>query len=114
MQVTAPEAVGMSAERLNRIPTRLQKYVDQKKAPGFVTLVARDSEVVHFEACGYRDAERKLPIEKDTIFRIYSMTKPITSIALMMLHEEGKFQLFEPVSRYISAFGNTKVLSGYD
>ncbi len=114
MQIIAPEAVGVSTERLNRINTKLQGYVNQAKVPGFVTLVARDSEVVHFETCGFRDAELQLPMEKDTIFRIYSMTKPITSIALMMLHEEGKFQLFEPVSRYISAFGNTKVLSGYD
>ena len=114
MQVIPPEAVGMSAERLSRIDARLQDYIDQKEAPGFVTLVARDSEVVHFEAFGYRDAERQLPMEKDTVFRIYSMTKPITSVAMMMLYEEGKFQLVEPVSRYISAFGNTKVLRGYD
>ena len=114
MQVIAPEAVGMSAERLNRISNRLGEYIDKDQVAGFVTLVARDSEVVHFEACGYRDAEARRPMEKDTIFRIYSMTKPITSIALMMLHEEGKFQLVDPVSRYISAFGNTKVLSGYD
>lgn len=114
MQVIPPEAVGMSAERLSRIDARLQEYIDLKKAPGFVTLVARDSEVVHLEATGYRDAERQLPMQEDTIFRIYSMTKPITSVALMMLYEQGKFQLVEPVSRYISAFGNTKVLRGYD
>ncbi len=113
MQVIAPELVGMSAERLKNIGTKLQQYVDEERAAGFVTLVARDSEIVHFEACGYRDAEQRLPMELDTIFRIYSMTKPITSIALMMLHEQGKFQLVEPVSRYIPAFGNTKVLAGY-
>ncbi|MCY3778753.1 MAG: serine hydrolase [Chloroflexi bacterium] len=114
MQAISPEVVGISAERLARINVKLQEYVDQAKVPGFITLVARDSEVVHFETCGYRDAENQLPMAKDTIFRIYSMTKPITSIALMMLHEEGKFQLFEPVSRYINAFGTTKVLKGYD
>ena len=114
MQAIAPEAVGMSAERLNRINTRLGNYVERGAAAGFVSLVARDGEVAHCEACGWRDAENKLPMQTDTIFRIYSMTKPITSVALMMLHEEGKFQLFEPVSRYISAFGNTKVLAGYD
>ncbi len=112
MPVIAPELVGMSAERLKNIGLKLQQYVDEKRAAGFVTLVARDSEVVHFQACGYRDAERRLPMELDTIFRIYSMTKPITSIALMMLYEQGKFQLVEPVSRYIPAFGNTKVLVG--
>ncbi len=113
MQVIAPELVGMSADRLKNIGTKLQQYVDAEYAAGFVTLVARDSEIVHFEACGYRDVEQRLPMELNTIFRIYSMTKPITSIALMMLHEQGKFQLVEPVSRYIPAFGNTKVLAGY-
>ncbi len=99
MQVIAPEALGISAERLNNINLKLQEYVDRNQVAGFVTLVARDSEVVHFETCGYRDAEAQLPMEGDTIFRIYSMTKPITSIALMMLYERGKFQLREPVSR---------------
>ncbi len=114
MQTIAPAAVGMSAKRLERIDSRLQEYVDAGKAAGFVSLVARDSQVAHFQACGWRDPENKLPMGPDTIFRIYSMTKPITSIALMMLHEEGKFQLFEPVSRYISAFGGSKVLIGHD
>lgn len=112
MQIAAPESVGISAERLGNISTRLQHYVDQSKVAGFVTLVGRQSGVAHFEACGFRDAEDKLPMQRDTIFRIYSMTKPITSIALMQLHERGKFQLAEPVSRYIPPFGKTKVLSG--
>ena len=112
MQVVAPEAVGISAERLSNINDKLQDYVDRGKVSGFVTLVARESEVTHFETCGYRDAESKLPMELDTIFRIYSMTKPITSIALMQLYERGKFQLPQPVSRYIPAFSKTKVLSG--
>ncbi len=113
MQVIAPEAVGMSADRLSNINAKLQTYVDDQKVSGFVTLAARDSEVVQFEACGFRDVEQHLPMEGDTLFRIYSMTKPITSVALMMLYEQGKFQLVEPVSRYIPAFGNTKVLSGF-
>ncbi|MCY4063334.1 MAG: serine hydrolase [Chloroflexi bacterium] len=112
MQVVAPETVGISAERLNKINDKLQEYVDCGKVAGFVTLVARESEVAHFETCGYRDAENKLPMERDTIFRIYSMTKPITSIALMQLYERGKFHLSQPVSRFIPAFGKTKVLSG--
>ena len=112
MQTVAPEAVGFSADRLDNIKARLQDYVDRGKVSGFVTLVARASEVAHFEAVGYRDAENKLPMERDTIFRIYSMTKPITSIALMQLYERGKFQLPQPVSHYIPAFGKTKVLSG--
>lgn len=113
MQVIAPEALGMSAERLQNISSKLSQFVEQKKVAGFVTLVARDSEVVHFAACGHRDAEAGLPMELDTLFRIYSMTKPITSIALMMLYEAGKFQLSEPVSHYIPEFGRTKVLTGY-
>ncbi len=112
MQVITPETLGLSSERLGRISAKLGEYVAQKKVAGFVTLVARDSEVVHFEACGHRDAEAALPMERDTIFRIYSMTKPITSVALMMLHEGGKFQLFEPVSHYIPEFGRAKVLTG--
>lgn len=112
MQITSPESVGFSATRLDNISARLQKYVDANEAPGFVTLIARKSEVVHFETCGYQDAENRRPMTRDTIFRIYSMTKPITSIALMQLYEQGKFQLAEPVSRYIPAYGDTKVLSG--
>ncbi len=112
MQMVAPEAVGFSSDRLSNINGKLQDYVDRGKVAGFVTLVARGSEVAHFEACGYRDAENRRPMERDTIFRIYSMTKPITSIALMQLYERGKFQLPQPVSRYIPAFGKTKVLSG--
>jgi CubicO group peptidase (beta-lactamase class C family) len=112
MQIVAPEAVGFSAERLANIQKRLRIYIDQGKVAGFVTLVARESEVAHFEACGFRDAENKRPMERDTVFRIYSMTKPITSVALMQLYERGKFHLAEPVSRYIPAFGRTKVLSG--
>ena len=109
MNLIAPEAVGMSAERLNRINSCLQGYVDRQQAAGFVTLVARDGEIAHFEACGWRDAESALPMQRDTIFRIYSMTKPITSVALMMLYEDGAFQLHQPVSRYIPAFGKSKV-----
>ena len=113
MQTTAAESVGMSGERLARIGRRLNDYVAGGKAPGFVTLVARGGQVAHLEACGYRDVERQLPMQADTLFRIYSMTKPITSVALMMLYERGKFQLFDPVSRYIPAFGRTRVLRGY-
>jgi len=92
----------------------MQQYVDDGQAPGFVTMVARGGQIVHVHACGYRDADAKLALQRDSIFRIYSMTKPITSVALMMLYEEGKFQLGDPVSRYISAFAKTRVLSGYN
>ncbi len=112
MNTTSPEAVGMSSERLNRINTRMQEYVDNKQAPGFITLVARKGQIIHHAICGHRDVEQQLPLEDDTIFRIYSMTKPITSIALMQLYEQGKFQLLDPVAKYIPEFGKTKVFNG--
>lgn len=110
MQIVTAEAVGMASARLARINPRLQGYVDRGQAAGFVTLVARDGQVAHLETCGFRDAEAQLPAQIDTIFRIYSMTKPVTSVALMMLYERGAFQLHDPVSRYIPAFGKTRVL----
>ena len=98
MRTTSPEAVGMSSDRLNNINAKMQSYVDNKNAAGFTTLIARKGQVVHYETCGYRDVKNQLPMEKDTIFRIYSMTKPITSVALMMLYEQGKFQLYSKFS----------------
>lgn len=112
MKIASPESVGISSDRLQRINTKMQDYVDNKNVPGFITLIARKGQVIHYETCGQRDVEHGLPMEKDTIFRIYSMTKPITSVALMMLYEQGKFQLFDPVSKYIPEFGKTKVLKG--
>jgi CubicO group peptidase (beta-lactamase class C family) len=112
MQLSSPESVGFSSERLTNITRKMQEYVDNNNAPGFTTLVSRKGKVVHFETCGYRDVEAKLPVEKDTIFRIYSMTKPITSVALMQLYEHGKFQLNDPVKNYIPAFAETKVFTG--
>ena len=110
MNTSSPEAVGMSSERLNRINVKMQEYVDNKNVAGFITLIARKGQITHYEVCGQRDVEQGLPMAKDTIFRIYSMTKPITSIALMQLYEQGKFQLFDPVSKYIPEYGETKVL----
>ena len=104
-----PEEVGMSAERLGRIRVAMQRYVDRKEVPGVVTLVARRGRVVHFEAVGYRDAEAKAPMTTDVIFRIASMTKPIASVALMMLFEEGHFLLSNPVSRWLPEFAEMKV-----
>jgi CubicO group peptidase (beta-lactamase class C family) len=88
-------AVGVSAEGLRRVEQLIGRY------PGVVSLIARHDEVVHFQAVGQRDAERGRPMEPDTIFRIYSMTKPIVSVGLMMLYEEGLFQLDDPVSEYL-------------
>ena len=104
-----PEEVGVSADRLERIRPVMQGYVDAGNLPGFLTVVARRGKIVHFETIGMRDVENKKPVESDTIFRIYSMSKPITSVAVMMLYEEGRFQLGTPVSRFIPEFKNMKV-----
>ena len=93
-----PEEVGMSSERLARIRTGMQRYVDKGLVPGVVTMVARRGKVVYLDSVGYRDAESKAPMTNDTIFRIASMTKPIASVALMMLYEEGHFLLNDPVA----------------
>lgn len=123
VQAAAPDAglpvvkagkVGMSGERLRRIEPAMQKYIDQQLVPGVVTLVARHGKVVHFEAQGYLDADGKVPMRKDAIFRIASMTKPITSVALMMLWEEGKLQLSDPVSKYLPEFKDQKVSTTAD
>ena len=107
--MAVPEEVGVSAERLERIRPVMQGYVDTGNLPGFLTVVARRGKIVHFETIGMRDVENKKSVESDTIFRIYSMSKPITSVAVMMLYEEGRFQLGTPVSKFIPEFKNMKV-----
>jgi CubicO group peptidase (beta-lactamase class C family) len=109
MRLRAPEEVGFSESRLKRIESVMQRYVDQKLIAGIVTLVACRGSVVHFEKFGLQDIETGKPMELDTIFRIYSMTKPITSVALMMLYEEGLVRLADPVSRFIPDFKKVKV-----
>jgi CubicO group peptidase (beta-lactamase class C family) len=109
LPVAKPEEVGMSAERLGRIHTAMQRYVDKGLVPGVVTLVARRGRIVYFDATGYRDAEAKAPMTTDTIFRIASMTKPIASVALMMLYEEGHFLLSDPIAKFLPEFANMKV-----
>ena len=80
-----PEEVGMSSERLARLRPAMQRFIDQKQVPNIVTLVAREGKIVHFEAQGHADCETRRPATKDTIFRLYSNTKPITGVALMIL-----------------------------
>ena len=104
-----PEDVGMSTSRLGRIAPVMQGYVDNGKIPGALTMIAREGRLVHFEKFGTQDVATAKSIEFDTIFRIYSMTKPITSIAVMMLYEEGHFQLGTPVSEFIPAFKDMQV-----
>ncbi|MEO1955968.1 MAG: serine hydrolase domain-containing protein [Gammaproteobacteria bacterium] len=101
---------GMSQERLDRIAPALSKYVTTGRIPGLITAVARKGKVVHFETQGFADVENLIPLKKDSLFRIYSMSKPITGVALMILIEEGKVRLFDPVSLYIPEFATTEVL----
>ena len=108
-----PEEVGMSAARLERIAPAMQRWVDDGKIPGALTMIAREGRLVHFEKFGMQDVASVKPIEFDTIFRIYSMTKPITSVAVMMLYEEGNFQLNTPVSEFIPAFKDMKVYANH-
>jgi len=107
-----PEKAGMSSERLNRIKPVMQRYIDEDKLPGMITMVARHGKVVHFEKYGWMDVDK--PMQLNTIFRIASMTKPVTSVAVMMLYEEGYFQLDDPISDYIPEFKNLKVFSSID
>jgi len=109
LQPAKPEQVGLSSERLGRIMTLLRTDVEKGAYPGAILLVARHGKIAWFETVGVRDPETKQPMTRDTIFRIYSMTKPITSVAAMMLVEDGKLGLGDPVSKYIPAFGNVKV-----
>lgn len=108
-RVVSPESVGMNAQRLARIKPHMQTYVDQGQFAGISTLIARRGSIVHSEQVGWQDRENQVPLAPDTIYRIYSMTKPIICTALMMLHEEGRFQLFDPLAKYIPAFGSVKV-----
>lgn len=106
----APKKAGFAPERLNRITDHLNRnYIEPGKIAGCQTLVARHGHVAYFKSLGLRDRERRTPMADDTIFRIYSMTKPITSVALMMLFEQGQFQLNDPVSRFIPEWREHRV-----
>src|ERR1700752_5252112 len=105
-----PETVGFSSTRLERLHKGMQGYVDRHEAAGIVTLIARDGKVVDVHASGFQDIESRKAMQVDTIFRIASMTKPITSVAAMMLEEEGKIFLTDPVSKYIPAFKSQRVI----
>jgi CubicO group peptidase (beta-lactamase class C family) len=104
-----PEQVGLSTDRLNKITATLRGDVEKGVIPGAILLVGRHGKIALFEAVGARDPATKAPMTKDAIFRIYSMSKLITSVAAMMLFEDGKFSLAEPVSKYIPQLGGLKV-----
>ncbi len=109
-----PESVGMSSERLARIAPAMQRYIDAELVPGTITAIARRGRLVHLEVQGAMDAAEKQPMARDTVFRIASMTKPITSVALMMLWEEGRFQLRDPVAKYLPEFADARVSTASD
>ncbi|HIC33355.1 MAG TPA: class A beta-lactamase-related serine hydrolase, partial [Gammaproteobacteria bacterium] len=105
---------GFSVDRLEYLTSHLQGYVDEGRFPGCSCLVTRHGEEAYFHAFGHRDVEGNLTMERDTVVRIYSMSKPITSVALMMLYERGKFQLDDPVSKFIPSWSDLRVYENGD
>lgn len=110
----SPEAAGFSSQRLNRIDTVLKEYVDQGRMNGAVAMIVHDGKIAYYKSFGYNDVDTKTPLPKDDIFRIASQTKAITSVAIMMLYEEGKFMLDDPVSEFIPEFKHPRVLDKYN
>ena len=105
-----PESVGFSSDQLAKIENHFQGRVNRGEIAGIVTLVARKGKIAHLSAVGYQDVVQNIPMETDTLFRIFSMTKPIASTALMMLYQDGYFQLTDPLSKFIPEFANLRVL----
>jgi CubicO group peptidase (beta-lactamase class C family) len=114
LQEAKPEEAGFSTERLGRMDRVIQEYIDQKRIPGAVALVARHGKIIYYKGFGQDDVEAKTPLKRDAIFRIASQTKAVTSVAVMMLFEEGKFLLDDPVSKYLPAFKSPKVLDKFN
>src|SRR5688572_11239330 len=110
LPLAKPESVGVSTKRLERVKAFIQDYIDTNQIAGAVTLIGRKGKVVHFEAQGWRHKEENQPMTRDTIFTLMSMTKPIVSTALMMLWEDGKFMLDDPISKWLPSYANKMVL----
>src|SRR3712207_1255090 len=106
---TDPAEVGLDAGRLGRLDRRLARWVDDGQLPGFLVTVARHGKLVHVGRQGRRNVESGLPVEEDTRWRIFSMTKPVTSVAAMMLYEEGAFELNNPITKWLPEFAETRV-----
>ena len=106
-----PGKVGMDAEKLKLVDQKMEELIKEERLAGGIVVVARKGKVVHFGTYGKRDRENNLPVEKDTIFRIYSMTKAITSVAALMLSEEGKLNLDDPLSKHFPSLREMKVLN---
>jgi len=109
-----PQSVGLSKEALARIPAHFNRYVDEGKLPGYLVMVARRGKVAYLHQYGLADVARQKPMVEETIFRVYSMTKPITSVALLQLYEQGRFQLDNPVARFIPAFKDLAVYASHN
>jgi CubicO group peptidase (beta-lactamase class C family) len=114
LPVAKPESVGMSSARLANMGEFFRREAERKSASGYVMMVARHGKLVYSGAVGMRDVENKLPMTLDTRFRVFSMTKPVTAVAVLMLYEEGRFQLDDPVSKFLPAFADSKVYTGVD
>jgi len=112
--VVKPETVGFSSERLERLHNLIQEEVDRKELAGAITILARHGKVVDYRTYGQRDLASTAPMTKDVIFRDYSMTKPVTGVAMMILYEEGKWLPWDPISKYIPEFAHLKVFKGVD
>ncbi len=110
----APEQVGIDTAAISQLDARMQSYIDDGKLAGIVVLVAREGKVAHAGVYGNMDIEAGKKMRRDSLFRIYSMTKPITGAALMTLYDEGRFKLDDPVAKYLPAFGKIKVYAGKD
>jgi CubicO group peptidase (beta-lactamase class C family) len=108
----APESVGVSVDRLKRLEAGMQRFVDEQRLAGVTTLLARRGKIVHSSTFGKKDMRSADPVQRDSIFRIYSMSKPVTGVAMMMLYEEGKWRLDDPVSRFIPEFAKLQVRAG--
>ncbi len=111
LPVATPQDVGLSGEVLDHVDSAMQSYIDDGKLSGITTMVARHGKIVHFKSFGKQDIAANKPMKSDTIVRIYSMSKPVTSVAIMMLYEEGRFELDDPVSKHLPAFKGVKVVS---
>src|SRR5215472_504697 len=107
-----PAEVGLDPDRLDRLDRHFRRYVDEGRLPGWLLTVSRRGLLAHVSSYGLRDMEAGLPVETDTLWRIYSMTKPISSVAAMILYEEGAFELTDPVSAFIPAFADVRVFTG--
>ena len=114
MTPVKPESVGFSSERLERLHALIQEQVDTKRLSGAVTILARHGKIVEYRVYGQRDMATGTPMTKDTIFRDFSMTKPVTGVAMMILYEEGKWLPSDPISKFIPEFAHLKVFNGVD